>query len=207
MTRSLLILGCGGHGRVVADTASECGYEDIAFLDDRYPENILEEFNIIGSISAIDELVLEWPEAISAVGNSDVRVKLFLQLRQLGYITPNIIHPSAIISRRVTLEEGIFIAPGAIINNGTSIGSAAIVNTGARIDHDCVIGAGVHIAPGVTLSGNVTVEENAWLGTGSAVRQSVTVGYRAIVGVGAAVVSDLQAKRTYVGVPARPLQE
>ncbi len=44
---SLLILGAGGHGKVVADTAAASGqWERIVFLDDRHPSL---------------EAVLDWP--------------------------------------------------------------------------------------------------------------------------------------------------
>ena len=36
--RSLLILGAGGMGRMMQETALQLGYEDIAFLDDAKKE-------------------------------------------------------------------------------------------------------------------------------------------------------------------------
>lgn len=205
MTRSLLILGCGGHGRVVADAALDCGYERIAFLDDAPPIRLPPAAKLLGPIAAAGDFVRAWPAAIAAVGNSHLRQSLFARLRALAYRTPNVVHPSAVISRGVTLGEGIFIAAGAIVNVDASIGDAAIINTGARIDHDCRIGSASHIAPGATLSGGVVVGERVWLGTGCCVRQGVEIGHDAVVGVGAAVVGDLAGGRTYAGVPARTL--
>ena len=34
MGKSLLIIGAGGHGKVVAEVAAACGYDNISFLDD-----------------------------------------------------------------------------------------------------------------------------------------------------------------------------
>lgn len=207
MTRSLLILGCGGHGRVVADAAYECGYDEIAFLDDAEPTRHPAAAMVLGPLSMIGELVREWPAVIAAVGENGLRWRLFTTLRQLGFSTPSIVHPSAVVSRGATLGSGVFVAAGAVINVGARIGDATIVNTGARIDHDCDVGSVCHVAPGATLSGNVTVGDRAWLGTGCAVRQGVTIGDDALVGVGAAVVSDLAAGKTFVGVPARHLEK
>lgn len=203
MTRSLLVLGYGGHGRVVADAALDCGYEEIAFLDDGQPAGA----NVLGPFSMAADLAEAWPEAIVAVGNGALRLKLFDVLQRLSFRTPSIVHPSAVISRGAAIGDGVFVAAGAIINIGARIGNAAIVNTGARIDHDCEIGAGSHIAPGATLSGSVMVGERAWLGTGCSVRQGVKIGSDTLVGVGAAVVDDLSAGKTYVGVPARLLEK
>lgn len=205
MTRTLLILGCGGHGRIVAEAALECSYEEIAFLDDSPPEPPLPDMRVLGPMSMIDHIAKEWPTAIVAVGDGALRLTLFETLRHGGFHTPNIVHPSAVISRSARLASGIFIGAGAIINTQAQIGEAAIVNTGARIDHDCKIGAGSHIAPGATLSGNVSVGARTWLGTGCAVRQGIVIGDDVLVGVGAAVVSDLTSGETYTGVPARRL--
>lgn len=207
MTMSLLVLGCGGHGRVVADAALECGYREIAFLDDSCPAARLDGAQVLGPMAAAAELVGDWPSAIAAVGDGTVRWELFCALRRAGFQTPNIVHPSAVVSRRAVLGQGIFVAAGAVINVGARIGDAAIVNTGARVDHDCEIGAGSHLAPGTTLSGNVIVGDRAWLGTGCCVRQGISIGNDVVVGVGAAVVSDLAAGLTYAGVPARRLDK
>ncbi|HRN87725.1 MAG TPA: acetyltransferase [Hyphomicrobium sp.] len=206
--KRLLILGCGGHGRVVADTALDAGYASVAFLDDAAPrqDGPVLPGPVLGPMSAMADLVDEWESAISSVGNNDVRLSLFRQIRNLAFRTPAIVHPSAVVSRQAVLADGVFVAPGAVIGVGARIGEASIVNTGARIDHDCFVGDGCHIAPGATLSGNVKIGERAWLGTGCCVRQGTTIGDDVVVGVGAAVVSDLSPGKTYVGVPARPMK-
>lgn len=190
---------------MVADAAFECGYKEIAFLDDAVPARLTPGARLLGPIAAAGELVRAWPTAIAAVGNGRLRQELFARLRALAYSTPNIVHPSAVVSRSAALGEGVFVAAGAIINVDAKIDDAVIVNTGARIDHDCRIGSASHIAPGVTLSGGVVVGERVWLGTGCCVRQGVEIGSDAVVGVGAAVVANLVGGRTYAGVPARIL--
>lgn len=207
MTEALLILGAGGHGRVVADIARARGYANMAFLDDAPPPpERLAAMTVLGPIARLAELAGEWRHAVPAVGDNAVRLALLRQLREAGFETPSLVHPSAVVSSSARIGSGVVIAPGAIINVDACIGDAVIVNTGARIDHDCVIGRGSHIAPGATLSGGVVVGERAWLGTGCAVRQGVSIGADAMVGVGAAVVFDLDPAGTYVGVPARAIE-
>lgn len=207
MTKSLLILGCGGHGRVVADIAQACGYAKIAFLDDDpVAAKRSAPFPVLGALDRMTELASEWRAVVPAVGDNAKRLALFRQGLDAGFETPSLVHPSAVVSAGADIGAAVVIAPGAIVNVGATIGNAAIVNTGARIDHDCVIGAGCHVAPGSTLSGNVVVGERAWLGTGCAVRQGVSIGADVMVGVGAAVVFDLEDRGTYVGIPARPLE-
>ncbi|MBB6012246.1 sugar O-acyltransferase (sialic acid O-acetyltransferase NeuD family) [Aquamicrobium lusatiense] len=208
MTKRLLVLGCGGHGRVVADAALDCGYDAVAFLDDAHATvKPGSPFEVLGPIAKMQDLAGDWPAAIAAIGDNERRLELFMRLRAHGFRLPCIVHPSAVVSRAAGLGEGVFVAAGAIVNTGARIGDAAILNTGSRIDHDCHIGTASHIAPGATLSGNVKTGEKVWLGTGCSVRQGVTIGSGAVVGVGAAVVGDLAPHRTYVGVPARPFKE
>ncbi|MGE0765715.1 MAG: acetyltransferase [Hyphomicrobiaceae bacterium] len=206
MTRALLIVGFGGHGRVVADVALDCGYDTIAFLDDgRDALSQSTPFPVLGPTREMSAQVKRWSSAIVAIGNGPRRLALFGDLKRARYATPTIAHPSAIVSRGAIIGEGVFIAPGAIVNAGARIGNAAIINTGARIDHDCEVGAGTHIASGATLSGGVSVGRASWIGAGSTVRQGVCIGDNVMIGLGAAVVTDIPSAGVYVGVPARAI--
>ena len=204
MSRGLLILGAGGHGRVVADVALESGHRSIAFLDDA-PDAPRPDLGIpvLGPLRLAEDLMQDWPSACVAIGNNARRQQLFATLRAAGFSLPTLVHRSAVVSRFAKLGDGVVVAAGAVINAGASIGDACIVNTGAHIDHDCVLGEATHVAPGATLSGCVVTGMRTWLGTGCAIKQGVRIADDALVGVGAAVVCDLLSAGTYVGVPAR----
>ncbi|MGC4026616.1 MAG: acetyltransferase [Mesorhizobium sp.] len=203
MTRKLLVLGFGGHGRSVADVAFDSGYEEVAFLDDSSDKAVPQ---LLGPFSFLEQLVQEWPDAIAAVGDNALRLRLFEEIGRHGFKQVSIIHPSAQISRHAQIGDGVFVGRLAVVGTNAKIGSATIVNTGATIDHDCRIGLANHIAPGATLSGEVETGERVWLGTGCSVRQRVRIGADSIVGVGAAVVADLAGAQTYMGVPAQALR-
>lgn len=203
MAKPLLVLGFGGHGRTVADVALDCGYDEIAFLDDaqsRPDQNT--SARVLGPLLLMREIAKDWPVAIAAIGDNAARFRLFEELGRYGFERPNIIHPSAALSRSAVLGEGVFIGRGAIVGTKARIGDATIVNTRASVDHDCTIGAANHIAPGATLSGEVTTGDRVWLGTGCSVRQRTYIGPDIMVGVGAAVIGNLEEAGTYVGVPA-----
>lgn len=207
-SRALLIIGCGGHGRVVADAAQEMGYDRIAFLDDAYQSfGASDPWRVLGPLEMMAGLRDEWPEAIAASGANAPRLAAHRDLLRHGYIAASIVHPSAIISRTAYLGPGVFVAAAAVVNTGARINDAAIINTGARVDHDSVIEAGAHIAPGAILAGNVHVGERSMLGAGSAVRQGVEIAADITVGVGAAVVRNLTEAGVYAGVPATRLRD
>jgi len=206
--KSLLILGAGGHGRVVADAASLLGFIKIAFLDDAdIRPAIPNPFEIIGKISHLENFSLHWKTAIVAIGNNEARLHYFQRLKEFGFDAPAVVHPTAVVSRHAQIGGGVFIAAGAIVNIGARIGNAAILNTGSTIDHDCVVGDGAHISPGANLAGSVSVGERAWVGIGASIREGMRVGTDSIVGAGSAVVSNVPDSATVVGTPAKVLKK
>ena len=201
----LLILGAGGHGRVVAFTARSAGtWTEIAFLDDRFPEiEAIDETSVLGRFETAAGLVGRFAEAIVAIGEGRARLQTLRHLRQGGFDLPVLVHPSAVISEHAILGAGSVVFAHCVVHPGTVAGEGCIINTAATVDHDCRLGSGVHLSPGVHLGGDVHVGDLTWLGVGASVRNGVRIGSRVMVGVGAAVVEDLPDGVTAVGVPAR----
>jgi UDP-N-acetylbacillosamine N-acetyltransferase len=206
----IIIVGAGGHARVVADVIRLLGaYRIRGFLDSQNPERHGEGYegsDIIGG----EELLGSLREggvthAAVAIGDNEARLRVGEALQQQGYQVPALVHPAATVAAGVQIGAGSVVFAGAIINSATTIGRVAIINTAASVDHDCVIGDAVHIAPGAHLAGAVTVEQGALIGVGAAVRPGLRIGRNAIVGVGAAVVRDVAAGATVIGVPAREM--
>jgi len=196
----IVVLGGGGHAKVVIATARAMGRDVLACLDGnpaRHGESILG-VPIPGDFS----LASSYPDAefILAIGDNATRAKLADSL-DLPWAT--LIHPAACVETDLPLGEGTVIFAGAIVQPDTRIGRHAILNTACSIDHDGVVGDFAHLAPGVHLSGNVTVGERVLLGVGSCGKPGVSIAAGIIVGAGAAVVNDLTEPGTYVGVPAR----
>lgn len=204
----LLVIGAGGHARVlidalliqsatifgITDPEKEIGYE------------VVEGVRVLGS----DEIIFNYlPDSIvlvnglGSVKTTTARQKIFELFKSKGYFFERVIHPSAIIARNVELTEGVQIMAGSIIQTGGYIGQNTIVNTGSRVDHDCYIGSHVHLAPGVTLSGGVRVNNGVHIGTGTTVIQGVQIGSNSLVGAGSLVLKDVPENVTVVGTPAR----
>ncbi len=205
--RRLLIVGAGGHGRVVADAAELAGdWARIAFVDDKYPGiKTAGSWSIIGSLPDLEWLRDEWDAAVVAVGDNLTRLKIQKKIHCSGLVMATIIHPSAQVAKYVEIGEGSVIFANAVINTGSKLGKSVIVNTSATIDHDGVVGDGAHISPGAHLAGNVIVDDCAWIGVGASVINNLVIGMGAVVGAGATVISDVAESNTVVGVPAKPI--
>ncbi len=206
--KKLLIVGAGGHGRVVAD-AAYCSdlWNEISFVDDRYPDlSVSGQYAVIGNLSDLGNLVENWPDAIVAVGKNQFRLDLQSRLTSLGYRIATIVHPTAQVARDVLVGSGSVLFANSVVNTGSSLGNAVILNTSATIDHDGEVGDGVHLSPGVHLAGNVTIGDCSWLGIGASVVNDLAVGADVIVGAGAVVIQDVPDDVTVAGVPAKLIQ-
>jgi len=201
----LLVMGAGGHGRVVASSAFQTRrWTQIAFLDDKYPGvGAVDDMPVLGPFADAASLHSRFPEAVVALGESHLRMRILRELQEMGFGLPVVVHPAAWVSSSATLGAGTVVFAHGVVNPGARLGQGCIVNTAATVDHDCQIGDGVHLSPGVHLGGEVTVGEHTWLGLGANIKHGVTIGKDVIVGVGAAVVCDLPDGVTAMGVPAR----
>ncbi len=198
----LLVLGAGGHGRVIADAASH-SYQTIAFLDDSPDSCECGRWPVLGPIKDLSSYRNDFTQVTVAVGDNARRLLLIERLIGDGVRIVSIVHPSATVSPNASIGSGSVILAQSAVNIGSRLGLGCIVNTGATIDHDCELGDGVHVSPGAHLAGNVSVGARAWIGIGAAVREGVKIGADVVVGAGAAVIDNVAVCTTVVGVPAK----
>ena len=197
----LVIVGAGGHGKVVADIARLCGYGDIAFLDDAPGLAQVLGYQVLGPVSSLS--MYPQDDFVVAIGKAAARRRIQDELVHKGARLVTLVHPSAVVAQGVKMGVGSVVMAGAVINPSAKVGCGCIVNTSASIDHDCDIGDYAHISVGAHLAGSVPVGDGSWIGIGTVVSNNVSVCPDCVVGAGAVVVRDVTVPGTYVGVPAR----
>lgn len=206
----ILVLGAGGHAKVVIDALAAIGATvvGIADPDPKTCGRTILNVPVIGGDETVeawatDEITLA--NGVGSTGNVSVRREVFERFHSRGYDFETIIHPSAIVSAETEIGVGAQIMAGVIIQPGTRIGLNTIVNTGAQIDHDGSIGDHVHISPGAVLSGTVSVGSGTHIGAGATIIQDITIGDDCLVAAGAVVTRNLADGSRVAGVPARSL--
>ena len=151
---NLLILGAGGFGQMVAETAQLTGqYEKIAFLDDASKDS-----RVIGKCVDYEACLPEYSQAVAAFGNNKMRLHWVDKLLEAGFAVPPLVHPSAVVSPSAVLEPGCFVMQRAVVNTHTVIEKGCLINAGAIVDHDSRVGAGAHICLGSVVKANCTIE-------------------------------------------------
>jgi sugar O-acyltransferase (sialic acid O-acetyltransferase NeuD family) len=205
----LVLLGAGGHARVLAALARAAGYRILGVCDPTLAADAVsrwQDLDVLGDDSALDMLPPDRVSLMLGVGQmttDNLRERLYSSWRARGYDFPPLVHPAAWVAPGVVLGDGVQVMAGAIIQPGCDIGDNCIINTRAGIDHDCCIGCNVHLAPGATLCGKVTVGDSAFIGAGATLIQGLCVGARAVVGAGVTLVRDLKPGMTILGAANR----
>lgn len=205
--KPIVIIGSGGHARVLVDIAELLGYGIAGFsVPEKQDVNTLWGIPIIGC----DEDLLNFsPQTITlanglgSVSSLTRRYEVFKKFHERGFSFATLVHPSAIISKNTVLGEGTQVMAGAIIQPGTKIGANSIINTRASVDHDCNIGDHVHIAPGATLSGGVKIADGVHVGCSATIIQGITVGEWSLIGAGSLVIRNVKPRQMVMGVPAK----
>lgn len=209
MVRPLVLIGAGGHARVLLALARAAGHPVLGVCDPTLAADGIscwEDLEVLGDDGALDRLPPNRVALVLGIGQTvtgDLRERFYATWCARGYDFPALVHPSAWIAPDVVLSDGVQVMAGAVIQPGCAIGENSIVNTSACVDHDCHIGRDVHVAPGATLCGTVTVEDGAFIGAGATVIQGLRIGARAVVGAGVTLVGDLRPTMTILGAANR----
>jgi UDP-perosamine 4-acetyltransferase len=206
MSNGVVVLGAGGHAKVVIEILRVSGYVvDYCIAGDNAPDRCMGVEVLSGDQHIARLFAAGYRLIFPAIGANLLRKHLASQAIEIGYTLVNAISPHAIVSPSAIIGCGVAIMGGVVINAEARIDDLAIINTGATVDHDCHIGTCAHVAPQSALAGCVQVGCLAFLGAGTVVIPEVVIGDQAVVGAGSVVVADIPASVLVVGHPAKQI--
>lgn len=202
--KKIIIIGTGGHSKVIINILEKTNKKIYGLLDDdvtKIGKNIYN-YPILGTTQDIKKYCDNY-NFIIAIGNNYIRKKIAENNKNLNFISA--IDPSAIIAKNIAINEGTVIMPKAIINQDSIIGKHCIINSGSIIEHDNIINDYVHLSPGTNLGGTVEIGELSHIGIGATIINNITIAPEVIIGAGAVVIRNILSKQTVVGIPATPI--
>lgn len=200
----IIIMGYGGHAKSVCDTIERIGmYHIVGYTDVNHKNS---KYSYLGTDDVLKEYyqrgVKNVAMGIGYLGEGTIREQLYEYAKDLGYIFPVLLDPSAIVSTECSIDEGTYVGKNAIINIEASIGKMCIINTGSIIEHECKIDDFSHVAVGAVICGGTKIAKNTFIGANATIIQNIYVEDRVIVGAGAVVVRDCKSKSHIKGNPA-----
>jgi acetyltransferase EpsM len=205
--RSLLIVGTGAQAKYTLDCCALRGVHvtGLVRLPTDRPVEAVGGARVLGELADVERLYREHdaPDLLIACSRPAVKEEVATRLRPLAPRYISLVHPSAVVSESAVLGQGVIVNATAVIQPFARIGDHVMIHAGVIVEHDCHVDDFANLAPRVALAGHVTVGRRAVLYTGAVVIPTVRIGEDAIVGAGSVVLSDLPARVTAVGVPAR----
>lgn len=201
--KEIILIGAGGHALSCIDVIEQEGSYLIAGLigaDDQINTEKIG-YKILANDSALQDLSKTYKYAHVTVGqisSPDLRIKIYAQLKELGFELPVIVSPQAYVSKHACIAEGTIVMHGAVVNAGVTIGANCIINSCALIEHCARVADHCHIATRATINGDVKIGSGSFVGSGAVIKQGLEIGERVVIGMGISVREPVQGHQSYV---------
>jgi len=207
MDKPLILIGGGGHARVLMDALLGQNSRLLGFIDLVKPPRGHPEVPWLGDDSVLDEYPPDTVLLVNGMGSlrdTEPRSEFFLRYRGMGYRFAQVLDSRAVISRQeLTLGQGVQILAAAVINTGSRLGDDVLINTGAIVEHDCEVGAHCQIDSGAVLCAGCRLDTGVHIGAGATVTAGVSIGAEAIIEAGCVVTRNIEPLSKVVGTPGK----
>jgi len=179
-SRSLVLIGGGGHCKACIDVIEATGKWDILGILD-LPERVGEKvlgYPIVGTDDDVAGFVAEGACFFITIGQiktAQVRRHAYQQVKAAGGTLATIVSPLAYVSSSAVLGEGAIVMHRALVNACAVIGDNAIINSMALVEHDAMVGNHCHVSTAAIVNGGAKIGVGSFIGSNAAVIQEVAV--------------------------------
>lgn len=202
----VVIFGGGGLSKMIIETVRVLGaYKIVGVIDDNLQkgEDIIGA-SVLGGSEMLPDLrkngVRMGVNSIGGIGDYRVRMNVFKQLADAGFVCPTIIHPSAHVDPSAQIEAGTLVLAQSYISGNAFVGMGSLINNSVVVSHDCVLGICVNLSPGAMIAGDVEIGNFTQIGMNATVNIGVKIGSKCLIGNGATVKKDAPpGTRVYAG--------
>jgi sugar O-acyltransferase (sialic acid O-acetyltransferase NeuD family) len=174
-------------------------YEVCAFsVEKKYNTNNTNKYNNVPVIDFEDIQDCYNPNEYKmfvAIGDNEVRERVFYESKSKGYSFINYFSSKAIFWDNIIHGQNIFISEDSALNPFVSIDDNTII-IGAKIGHHTNIGKN-NLLSCCYLAGNVKIGNNCFLGLNSCVKQNTNIGNNNIIGMGCLIEKDTKDNEIY----------
>jgi sugar O-acyltransferase (sialic acid O-acetyltransferase NeuD family) len=205
--RKAIIIGTGGHSRVLLSLLTAIGKHEMLGIVDFVEPNVDEVIMgvpVIGSIACLEVFRGRKDlDVFLGIGDNALRRIWWQNVGNLDLALPNLISPYAIVDPNAHLGHANVVCARAFIGPEAVLGDNNLVNTAAVLEHEIHIGSHCHLAPSSTVSGRSQIGDECFIGAGATVINYIEVVADTIIGAGATVVRSITESGVYVGTPAK----
>ena len=178
MSNRIVIIGSGGHAKVVCDAILAQneyvlnGFADVAL---EVGTNVINGYQVIAHQNDLESLKSQVDFFIVAIGNNKIREEVYNIARK--FLEPAIvIHPSAVIGSDVKIGAGTVVLANAVVNACATIGENVIINARVVVDHDCQIENNIHLAIGTMVGSNSKIKNGYLSKIGESINTFSNIG-------------------------------
>ncbi len=158
-------------------------------------------YKVLGNIKYIENISEEINGAIFITNGKKELIENINNIKTVNF--PNIIHPSANISKSAIIGKGNIIGQNVIISSNVKIGNYNHINYSVSIGHDCKIGDYNSIYGSSGIFGSTRIENSVFIGAGSILVGQITVSDNSKISAGSVVHQDIPENVLVIGNPSR----
>ena len=203
--KKIILIGSGGHAAELRDYIRHNNQrpereliEVIGYIDDdssSYEHYGFQE-PFLGDIQ--NHSIRQDCEYLMAIANIKYRRSMIERFLKNGAKFTGFIHPTCQISPSAKIHPTSILSHRVSVGPKVKIGAFNMINSRCTIGHDTILGDHNFISPMVALSGNTRIGESNMIGTHVVTIPSVEIGNHNIIGAGTVLFRDVTDNNTIV---------